>query len=217
MARLDEYKKTYTAFSGCDIVPTFNGKAIGELQAITYSISREKAPVYTLGSANPRSFARGKRGIAGTLVFTVFNRDALIDEMKDKLNGENLGVQKFKANGADEILSIERWDELMSSYASPNATPDEDGFTGGKVSDLVGYYAPIYADEILPFDITITFANEQGSRAVTTIYGVELFNEGSGFSVDSIAAEKAYSFIARDIDYMKSLDDENDHKISATW
>lgn len=35
-----EYTKTYTSFSGCDIVACFNGKVIGELQAITYSITR---------------------------------------------------------------------------------------------------------------------------------------------------------------------------------
>ena len=79
-----EYTKTYTSFSGCDIVASFNGKMIGELQGITYSVSREKAPIYTMGSAEPRSFSRGKRGIAGSLVFTVFNRDALIEEFKDK-------------------------------------------------------------------------------------------------------------------------------------
>ena len=37
-----EYTKTYTTFGGCDIVPTFNGKVIGEIQAITYSLTREK-------------------------------------------------------------------------------------------------------------------------------------------------------------------------------
>ena len=41
MSMVEEYTKTYTAFSGCDLVPTFNGKIIGELQAISYSISRE--------------------------------------------------------------------------------------------------------------------------------------------------------------------------------
>ena len=55
-----EYTRTYTTFSGCDIVCTFGNVVIGELQAISYSISREKAPVYTLGSAEPRSFSRGK-------------------------------------------------------------------------------------------------------------------------------------------------------------
>ena len=55
-----EYTKTYSTFGGCDIVPVFNGKVIGEIQAITYSITREKVPVYTMGSAEPRSFSRGE-------------------------------------------------------------------------------------------------------------------------------------------------------------
>lgn len=218
-----EYTKTYTSFSGCDIVASFNGKIIGELQGITYSVSREKAPIYTMGSAEPRSFSRGKRGIAGSLVFTVFNRDALIEEFKDKLNGENLGIQKFKANASHKnFLSIEEWDAQMTQHAnngSSEVSVNDEGLTGGKVSDIVGKYSPVYADEILPFDVTITMANEYGQRAVLVIYGVELLNEGSGYSIDSVTTEKAYTFVARRVDYLRALDDseENDHKFTASW
>lgn len=41
----EQYTRTYSSFSGCDIVATFNGRVIGELQAITYSVSREKANI----------------------------------------------------------------------------------------------------------------------------------------------------------------------------
>lgn len=218
MALAETYTKTYTTFGGCDIVAAFNGKVIGELQGITYSVNREKAPVYTLGSAEPRSFSRGKRGIAGSLVFTVFNRDVLIDEFKDKMNGETLGIQKFKSEASRENLSIEDWDAQMSGYATQgNTTPNQDGTTGGKVSDLVTKTAPKYADELLPFDITITFANEYGQKAVLVIYGVELINEGGGFSIDSVSTEKAYTFVARRIDSMKALDGNSDANISASW
>lgn len=105
----EQYTKTYTTFGGSDIVATFNGKVIGELQAITYSITREKVPVYTMGSAEPRSFSRGKRGIAGNLVFVTFNRDALLEELKDGPQ-----IQKYRANdytssasGAAQFTSIE--------------------------------------------------------------------------------------------------------------
>lgn len=213
-----EYTKTYTSFSGCDIVASFNGKTIGELQGITYSVSREKAPIYTMGSAEPRSFSRGKRGIAGSLVFTVFDRDALIEEFKDKLNGENLGIQKFRANASHKnYLSIEEWDAQMSGYTGYNEGPSDNGELSGKVSDLVGKYAPVYADEILPFDITITMANEYGQRAVLVIYGVELLNEGSGYSIDSVTTEKAYTFVARRVDYLRSLNDDVDQNFTATW
>lgn len=212
---VEQYTKTYSTFSGCDIVATFNGKVIGELQAITYSVSREKAPVYTMGSAEPRSFSRGKRGIAGTLVFTVFNRDALIEEFKEKLNGTTTGVQKFQAERNSEgFLSIEDWDAEMSKLAGVST---ETGTSVGNTSSLTKKYQAIYADEILPFDITITFANEYGQRAVLTVYGVELLNEGSGYSIDSVTTEKAYTFVARKIDYMKSLDDDNDSGFSSTY
>lgn len=212
-----QYTKTYSTFSGCDIVASFNGKVIGELQAITYSISREKAPVYTMGSAEPRSFSRGKRGIAGTLVFTVFDRDALIEEFKEKLDGETTGVTKFRAEretGEYTTLSVEEWDSQMSNYAEVGGQTGRDI---GSTSTLTKKYQAVYADEILPFDVTVSFANEYGQRAVLTIYGVELLNEGSGYSIDSVTTEKAYTFVARKIDYMKSLDADNDAGFSSTY
>lgn len=214
----EQYTKTYSTFSGCDIVATFNGKVIGELQAISYSVSREKAPVYTMGSAEVRSFSRGKRGVAGNLVFTVFDRDALIEEFKDKMSSGNIGVQKFKAERTEDnnisFMSIENWDSDMSNYAGVGT---QTGTNIGSTGDLVSKYNPIYADELLPFDITISFANEYGQRAVLVIYGVELLNEGSGFSIDSVSSEKAYTFVARKVDYMKSIDANGDVGFSSTY
>lgn len=215
----EQYIKTYTTFGGSDIVATFNGKVIGELQAITYSITREKVPVYTMGSAEPRSFSRGKRGIAGNLVFITFNRDALLVELAD-----GPGISKFSANdyqrgddnGALQFLSIEEWDAHMSELASGSNTGA--GSTGKTPSDLVkDDLTPKYADEILPFDITITFANEYGNKASTVLYGVELLNEGTGFSIDSPTSEKAYTFVCRSIDSMKLIDENNRGFISTTW
>lgn len=80
-----------------------------------------------------------------------------------------------------------------------------EGVTVDSTDDIITNNADIaYADEILPFDITVTFANEYGQRAVVKIYGVELLNEGSGYSIDTVSAEKAYTFIARRIEYMRS-------------
>ena len=75
---------SYHTVSGVDIQATFGGKPIGSLQGVSYTITREKAPVYTMGSANPRSFSRGKRGIAGSLIFVVFNKSNLIEAMSTK-------------------------------------------------------------------------------------------------------------------------------------
>ena len=224
-----EYTKTYTTFGGCDIVPTFNGKVIGEIQAITYSLTREKVPVYTMGSAEPRSFSRGKRGIAGNLVFISFNRDALLAEIGDH------NMTKYKANdpawlkdkNAAQFISIEQWDQYMSDLAS-SSKADGNGLLGvlnessngqvGYVNDLWTDEAkPKYADEIYPFDITISLANEYGNKAITVIYGVEILNEGIGFSIDSPTSERAYTFVARSVDTMKPVDEDNLGIITTTW
>lgn len=58
--------QTLTSFSGADLVATFANKVIGELQQISWAVQRDKAPVFTCGSPDARSFSRGKRGIAGS-------------------------------------------------------------------------------------------------------------------------------------------------------
>ena len=52
------FSNAYTSFSGVDITATFDNVPIGTLQGISYSVTREKSPVYTIGYANPRSFSR---------------------------------------------------------------------------------------------------------------------------------------------------------------
>ena len=206
----ESYMKTYSTFGGCDIVATFIGKVIGELQAITYSLTREKVPVYTMGSAEPRSFSRGKRGIAGNLVFVSFNRDALLSELGTK------SISKFKANdyiSQGEFISIEEWDKYMSDLVNPEGNQS----SGGAANLVTDEAKPKYADEVLPFDITITLANEYGNKAVTVIYGVEILNEGIGFSIDAPTSERAYTFIARSVDTMTPIDEDNLGVITTTW
>lgn len=210
-----EYTKTYTSFSGCDIVCTFGNTVIGELQAITYHVQREKAPVYTMGSAEPRSFSRGKRGIAGTLVFTIFDRDALLEGLAEHVEKE----KSFQRIGGSELyerdrkspLAIEQWDEEMTKIAT-NGTGGVTSVDAEKVTQNIASAAkPVYADEIPPFDITISFANEYGQKAKLVIYGVEILNEGSGFSIDNVTSEKACTFVARRVDYMQPVDRNQNH------
>ena len=58
------------------------------------------------------------------------------------------------------------------------------------------------ADEIPPFDITISFFNEYGVKARMALYGVRMVNEGQTMSINDIYTENTYQFVATDIDYM---------------
>jgi hypothetical protein len=180
------YTKTFTSFSGSDIVATFHNAVVGELQAITYSVTREKAPVYVMGNPNPVSFSRGKRGIAGSLVFTVFDRDALHQLKKNAF--------LVHRNGLNTSGSLNPY---------PIQDAPQDAVSNAGVQAWNRGTTPSYSDEIPPFDITINFLNEYGQSARMVLYGVEILNEGMGMSIDDITTEKACTFIARAIDEMK--------------
>lgn len=188
---VNKYLNTYTTFSGADIVATFGGVEIGALSGITFSVTREKAPIYTMGSPNPRSFSRGKRGIAGSLIFTVFDRPALYTML-----------DKNRENGDPTQMFYTR---------SHNALPGDTAYKRRGIATVddqtvsVDRKVPYYADQIPPFDITITFVNEYGQAAVRSIYGVELLNEGSGASMDDIVIEETMTYVARELGPMYTI------------
>ena len=56
----NDWAASRTSFSGADLSVTFENLRIGALQGVSISVSREKGPIYVLGSATPVSFSRGK-------------------------------------------------------------------------------------------------------------------------------------------------------------
>lgn len=171
------YTKTNTSFSGADIVATITplgGKPIvfGEIQTISYSIYRPITPVGALGRINPKGVVRGPRTIAGSLIFTVFDRHVL-KEMMDSYN-----VDKQKVS---------------------NAFQDQYGFSQNDIAELRKYGK---TDEIPPFDINISFLNEYGNSATLNIYGIYILTEGQTMSIEDMITENTMQYIAMDIDLM---------------
>ena len=59
-------------------------------------------------------------------------------------------------------------------------------------------------DELPPFDVVISLANEYGLRSKLVIYGVRLLNEGQVMSVNDVYTENTYQFMATDVEYMNT-------------
>jgi hypothetical protein len=178
------YTQTYTSFTGTDMVASVLGIPIGSLLSVSYSIQREKAGIYTCGSPDPRSISRGKRGIAGSLIFQIFDRDALYQVIYN--HKEQFGF----------------WTRTSNHMAAADVYgPKPNNWLNDWTSQSLAYdkYDPFYADQIPPFDITLTFLNEIGNMARMDIRGVEILNEGMGISVEDMAIEQAMTFIARSI------------------
>jgi hypothetical protein len=67
------------------------------------------------------------------------------------------------------------------------------------------FFAPL-ADMLPPFDIVLTFFNEYGLGAKMKIYGVTIVDEGQTMSVDDLITEQTYTFMARGIQPLISMD-----------
>lgn len=211
----EDYSKTFTSFSGADLIVAFGRRVIGELQSISWAVQRKKAPIYTLGSADYRSSSRGVRGIAGSLSFAVFDRDALIEEVEKTWDDSNfptmftaagnlytvqqsdfedaLAMSGWVAGNSDTLTARDNatWDQMTTDSFNPNATEAPPGFVKLKKQNIM------YADMLPPFDCTMTYANEYGQSAFQKLYDLDILNEGSGVSVDSIVMERQMTFIAR--------------------
>lgn len=211
-SRIEDYLATLTTFTGSDLVVNFHTAVIAELQQISWNISREKAPFYSLGSADPRSFSRGKRGIAGSLIFGYYNRDALIEELtKDNVwrqiappamftaRGNLIGSRKSQRTDFERLLSLTEFGSVARVAPEGTASnPDYDGrIRIPEQFDLIQQNTILYADQLPPFDITMTFANEYGQAAFAKIYYVDILNDSGGVSIDSLVMERPMTWIAR--------------------
>jgi hypothetical protein len=197
-------KGSYSSYGGADITCVIGNQIVGTLQAISYSVTREKGPVYTMrGTADPIAFARGKRAVAGTLVLLTVNKSSFLDHMrkigKDKFFGS---VSDIKYDFNSEInKSPEEVFQLAEQLAGGDFN-DASYFelTGGKGA---GYEKQLlsatYADQILPFDVNISAANEYGNMSKMSVVGVEILNQGAGVSIDDLVLEEQYTFIARGV------------------
>ena len=118
-----DYVKTYTSYSGHDMVCVFEiptraggsiSSVVGSVQTISYSIHNEKMPVRVLGNMNPKGYVFGNRTIAGTIIFTVFDR-----HWTHKLLGEYLENIKSDAHVlTDEMPPINITIAMANEYGS---------------------------------------------------------------------------------------------------
>lgn len=183
----EEFSRTYNSFSGIDIHAIFGNTVILEIQGISYTVSREKAPIYTMGRADPRAFCRGKRGIAGTVIFTVFDRQALL---------ENLADRSFFWADTEEVTAL---NQRSSAGNTSIQTAGAGSFNDPSRVGIAVPARPWYEDQIPPFNIVLVALNEYGHQMKMEIRGVEILNQGQGISVDDLMIDQQMTFVCTDI------------------
>jgi len=198
---------TYSVFTGTDIYTVFSDSIISTMQGISYSITRQKAPIYTMGSPDPRAIARSKRGIAGSMILTTFDRHALADFMRastfaaKKLSIETTPTNPYlsetpvsvgEKSEAIQTLSPYQAGELLTEAGAVADIQESAG--ADKMSEST---APMFTDQLMPFDTTLMGSNEYGVGSVMRVFGLEILNEGSGVSIDDTSNEVQMTYISR--------------------
>jgi hypothetical protein len=179
-----------------DISALFDDMQLLTLQGIAISITREKVPVYVFGRSRPMSISRGKRGIAGTLQFVLFDRDALAT-----LYTGTGGSDHWYYAHADEVNWLLNTQNAAAYKGSTAALPTTDPLTNASQNVNYGIarskmQQPEYMDQVWPFDVTLVAQNEYGQGAWSAVIGVEIINEGGGISMDDLTNEEQATYIA---------------------
>jgi len=204
------YLESMTSFSGADIRAVLGGVEIGEIQQVSWSVVREKGGNFVLGDENARSFSRGRRFIAGAMMFGFFSREALMEGMKGAMAAGHANLsayQYFEWKDKGPNLSAFGMSDGGLSMLDPRA-PDlsvdpvavANGVRIGNERNLPRSLATVrYADQILPFNITIVAANEYGVSSRMAILGVEIVNSESGVAIETMQMDHRYTFLAREV------------------
>jgi hypothetical protein len=105
-----ELERLDNEISQLKALPT--SKVLAELQTISWSTHRDKYPVRTFGAVYPRSFTRGHRTVAGTMVFTTFYEHVLHELLDLNLGVVNTGTSdrdifQYTTNLPDQIPPVD--------------------------------------------------------------------------------------------------------------
>lgn len=191
---------SFSSFTGADInaIITFKNennqteqKVIGTLSSITVSVVREVNPLWSMGSSDFRAVAKGKRSVSGTLVFTVFDKDPLVRDIFNNMRATSIGshlenpLVKNGPTSTSNLYDGAQGDQIASMKAATN------------VRNLVMKQVRRYADQLPPFDITISMTNELGASSVAAVRQLYIVSQGGGWSTHDLESDQVYSYIAR--------------------
>ena len=206
------YARRWDAFSGADMRIVFNNQEVGTVSSLTVTITRDIVPRYVTGDANPRTFAKGRRGIAGTMTFSVFDRDPVLQDVFKgyyytalenlwKTNEDSImGYKVFEAAAGGEVIQRKTSEGLKDGIST--IAQDE----AREIHRLIGENVTVkYIDQLPPVDVTLTFANEAGSVSVAALTGVVFLSSGIGWTMGDVDTEMATTFLARDFQPLTAL------------
>lgn len=84
-------------------------------------------------------------------------------------------------------------------FASVNEDVFQDVYDQGLAESTLASSSSLLSDQLPPFSIVITAANEKGGAAIHAVHGITLVNYGTTYSIDDLYTEVTYTYVATDV------------------
>ena len=186
-------QEIFQSLSGSEIHAVFGNIKFADIQMIKYASSRQKAPVYTMGSADLRAIARGPRSINGALIFSHLSKQNLVEKMGEAgykvflSNDETANYNSaYKKNGAagdnsnTDINALKRQalraSGTIANFGAVSPTGLSEGTgtfdpfaVGSDIYNMANFgqvQSAFLADQLPPFDITLVGIPETAAQGL---------------------------------------------------
>lgn len=178
---------------------------MGSCVSLSYSVFREKTPVFALGKNVIQGFSVGNKYVAGSMVLNMFLDDEIATFISGVLKGEKQSSGSGRAPSGVNVYNMqddtERYNTQPSSMTQGIASSN-----GGPVSGFKNSHTYM-RDDITSFNIHVIFSSEQigdyeSGEAESTrivIYDAQFLNNGQVMSIDDIVTESTASFVAKEV------------------
>jgi len=146
------YSSAESSFSGTDCVVSivYNEHIVilGNVETVSYSIHRDKAPVRTLGRTYAKNYTRGQRTIAGSLIFVQFDESPLY-KLYEFFNKKLENAHRFSSPLADEIPPF----DMMLMFSNEYGFNSIIRIYGIEIVDEGGTFSinDIYSENVMQF------------------------------------------------------------------
>jgi hypothetical protein len=160
-----------------------------------------------MGSPDARAYSRNKRGIAGSLIWINFDRHSLLNLIQQCAGTFVADIDEIRpqySNVADGGAVFQS-SVIRSAGIPVGATIDQLDTQLTSAGQNEQLATPWYSDQVLPFDVTLSGANEYGAMCAAKIFGLEILNEGMGISIDDAVTEMQATFVARVVEPMSAV------------
>jgi len=176
----------YTSYSGSQIIAVTDEEVFDTMQAVSCSVTAEKAPIYVMGKREYHGVTTNKLAAAGSIVAIIDQGDPFGYKLKGKQSAE-----------ADKIYLPKTDVSGIKVENVQNSGGQTDSVTGVTSDTVRQKVYPRYAFELKPFNLVLVGVDLEGNAIKKVIEQCSIINEGFVTGIDEDHLQMTYAFIAK--------------------